>query len=167
MMHGPINIRFTFLIKLVVVDSKTSPTSMELESYLPFFTTLISILILSSCLGLGIFRDFLLNIYAPFPRRHWCYTFLYNDVRTVKCTLLQALRVCTGRTAHRGSRGITLLFLDDTRRGEGSASRLGRFCPRETPGTHCTGSWVGRRVDLDKCGKSGPHRDSVPGPSSP
>jgi len=28
----------------------------------------------------------------------------------VKCTLVQALRLCTGRTAHRGSRGITLLF---------------------------------------------------------
>ena len=36
----------------------------------------------------------------------------------VKCTLVQALRLCTGRTAHRGSRGIALLFLDhSTRRG--------------------------------------------------
>jgi hypothetical protein len=36
----------------------------------------------------------------------------------VKCTLLQALRLCTGRTAYRGSRGIPLLFHDhDTRRG--------------------------------------------------
>jgi len=35
-----------------------------------------------------------------------------------KCTLVQALRLCTGRTAHRGSRGIALLFLDHgTRRG--------------------------------------------------
>ena len=30
----------------------------------------------------------------------------------VKCTLVQALRLCTGRTAHRGSRGIALLFSD-------------------------------------------------------
>jgi len=30
----------------------------------------------------------------------------------VKCTLVQALRLCTGRTGHRGSRGIALLFLD-------------------------------------------------------
>jgi hypothetical protein len=45
----------------------------------------------------------------------------------VKCTLVQALRLCTGPTAHRGSRGIALLFLDHgTRRGEGSASRPGR-----------------------------------------
>jgi len=33
------------------------------------------------------------------------------DVK-VKCTLVQALRLCTGRKAHRGSRGIALLFHD-------------------------------------------------------
>ena len=32
--------------------------------------------------------------------------------KKVKCTLVQALRLCTGRTVHRGSRGIALLFLD-------------------------------------------------------
>jgi len=37
-----------------------------------------------------------------------------------KCTLVRALRLCTGRTAHRGSRGIALLFYDHgTRRGWG------------------------------------------------
>ena len=36
----------------------------------------------------------------------------------VKCTLVQALRLCTGCMAHRGSSGIALLFLDHgTRRG--------------------------------------------------
>ena len=36
----------------------------------------------------------------------------------VQCTLVQALRLCTGRTAHTGSRGIVLLFHDHgTRRG--------------------------------------------------
>ena len=36
----------------------------------------------------------------------------------VQCTLVQALRLCTGRTAHRASRGIALLLLDHgTRRG--------------------------------------------------
>jgi hypothetical protein len=30
----------------------------------------------------------------------------------VKVTLVQALRLCTGRTAHRGSKGIALLFHD-------------------------------------------------------
>jgi len=86
----------------------------------------------------------------------------------VKCTLVQALRLCTGRTAHRGSRGIALLFLDhDTRRGEGSASRPGRSLPRERAGTHCTGGFVGPRAGLDRCRKSHPHRYSIPGPPSP
>ena len=30
----------------------------------------------------------------------------------VKCTLLQALRLCSGRTAYRGSRGTALHFHD-------------------------------------------------------
>ena len=52
----------------------------------------------------------------------------------VKCTLVQALRLCTGRTAYRGSRGITLPFHDHaTRRCEGSASRPGRFLPGKDP----------------------------------
>jgi len=38
--------------------------------------------------------------------------------------------------------------------------------PREKPGTHCIGGWVGPRAVLDLCGKSRPHRDSIPGPSS-
>ena len=50
--------------------------------------------------------------------------------KKVKVTLVPALRICTGRTAHRGSRGIALLFLDrGTSRGEGSASRPGRTLP--------------------------------------
>jgi len=33
--------------------------------------------------------------------------------------------------------------------------------------THCIGGWVDPRTRLDECGKSRPHRDSIPGPSSP
>ena len=48
----------------------------------------------------------------------------------VKVTLVHAMRLCTGRTAHRGSRGIALPLHDHgTRRGEGSASRPGRSLP--------------------------------------
>jgi hypothetical protein len=44
----------------------------------------------------------------------------------VMVTPVQALKLCTGRTAYRGSRGIGLLFLGHgIRRGEGSASRPG------------------------------------------
>ena len=39
--------------------------------------------------------------------------------------------------------------------------------PRERPGTHCAGGWVGLRAGLDRCGKSRSQRDSIPGPSSP
>ena len=38
--------------------------------------------------------------------------------KKVKYTLVQALRLCTGRTAHRGSRGVALHIHDHgTRRG--------------------------------------------------
>ena len=48
----------------------------------------------------------------------------------VNYTLVQALGLCTDRTAHKGSRGIALLFHDHgTRRGEGSASRPGHSLP--------------------------------------
>jgi hypothetical protein len=47
--------------------------------------------------------------------------------RKVKCTLVQALKLCTGRTAHRGSRSIALLLLDHgTRRGWGVSVTPGR-----------------------------------------
>ena len=53
---------------------------------------------------------------------------------SVKCTLVQALRLCTGRTDHRGSRGIALLFLDHgTRRGWGvSVTPRPLFTPGKT-----------------------------------
>jgi hypothetical protein len=37
-------------------------------------------------------------------------SFLKSIKVKVKVTLVQALRLCTGRTAHRGSRGIALLY---------------------------------------------------------
>ena len=47
---------------------------------------------------------------------------VWTGEEKVKFTLVEALRLCTGRTAHRGSRVIALPFLDHgTRRGEGSA----------------------------------------------
>jgi hypothetical protein len=56
-------------------------------------------------------------------------------VKYVKCTLVQALRLCTGRTAHRGSRGIALLFHDHgTRRGRGvSVTPRPLFTPGKDP----------------------------------
>jgi hypothetical protein len=53
----------------------------------------------------------------------------------VKCTLAQALRLCTGCTAHRGSRGIALPFHDHgTRRGWGvSVTPRPLFTPGKDP----------------------------------
>jgi hypothetical protein len=62
---------------------------------------------------------------------------LHNSfcVLNVKCTLVQALRLCTGRTAHRESRGIALPFLDHgTRRGWGvSVTPRPIFTPGKEP----------------------------------
>jgi len=76
----------------------------------------------------------------------------------VKFTLVQALRLCTGRTAHRGSRGIALLFHGQRHQ---KGLRVQRHAPaalypREKPGTHYTGGWVDPRAGLDRCGKSRP-----------
>jgi hypothetical protein len=55
-------------------------------------------------------------------------------VSVKKCTLVQALRLCTGRSAHRGRRGIALPFLDHgTRRGSGvSVTPRPLFTPAKT-----------------------------------
>ena len=48
-----------------------------------------------------------------------CVVLLATKVKVkVKVTLVQALRLCTQRTARRGSRGITLLFHDHGTRSE-------------------------------------------------
>jgi hypothetical protein len=57
---------------------------------------------------------------------------LLHKVKKVKCTLVQALWLCTGCTAHRGNKGIALPFLDQgTRRGWGVSVRP---WPLFTPG---------------------------------
>jgi len=53
----------------------------------------------------------------------------------VKVTLVQALRLCTGRTAHRGRRGIAILFYDHSTRRRSGVSVTPRplFTPRKDP----------------------------------
>jgi hypothetical protein len=41
------------------------------------------------------------------------------------------------------------------------------LCSGKRPGTHRIGGRVGPRAGVDGCGKSRPHRDSIPAPSSP
>ena len=70
----------------------------------------------------------------------------------VQCTLVQALRLCTGRTAHRGSRGIALTFLEhDTRRGWGvSVTPRPLFTSGKDPVP------IVQEAGLDMCGKISP-----------
>jgi len=53
----------------------------------------------------------------------------------VKCTQVQALRLCTSRTAHRGSRGTTLPFHDHGARRRWGVSLTPRllFIPVKDP----------------------------------
>ena len=82
------------------------------------------------------FRD---KVGVPFSRV--VMSRLYNSWRRykiygkLKCTLVQALRICTDRATHRGSRGIALPFLDhDTRRGWGvSVTPRPFFTPGKDP----------------------------------
>jgi hypothetical protein len=76
----------------------------------------------------------------------------------VKCTLVQALRPCTGRTAHTRSRGIAVLFHNE-RQYKGMWNR------RHAPATLYSGKdpvpivqesgWA-PRAGLDRCRKSRP-----------
>jgi hypothetical protein len=76
------------------------------------------------------------------------------------------------RTDHEGPEGeyrysSTLSITSALDGGGWSAPSPGPLYPRDRLGTHCTGGWVGPRAGLDVCEKSRPHRDSIPGPSSP
>jgi hypothetical protein len=59
----------------------------------------------------------------------------FCDYVKVKCTLVQALRLCTGRMAHERSRGVALPFLDhSTKRGwEVSVTPWPLFTPGKDP----------------------------------
>ena len=74
----------------------------------------------------------------------------------VNCTLVQAQRLCTGRAAHSGSRGIALLFLDHgTRRGWGvTVTPRTLFTPGKDPVPIVQEAGWAPGIGLDRCGKS-------------
>ena len=83
----------------------------------------------------------------------------------VKCTLVQALRLCRGRTAHTGSRGIAPHFLDhDTRRGWGvSVTPRPLSIPGKDPVPIVQeAGWFPRPIWID-AENLAPHQDSIPG----
>ena len=79
---------------------------------------------------------------------------------TVKFTLEQAIKT---QRQNRGKASLTSA-LDGVggQRHAPAALPLGK-----RPGTHCTGGWLCPMADLDECGKSRPHRDSIPRLSVP
>jgi hypothetical protein len=75
------------------------------------------------------------------------------------------------RTGHEGLEGLYSFFNFRARWGGWSTPR---HAPAALPpgnirtsGIHCIGGWMGPRAVLDGCGKSLPHRDSIPGPPNP
>ena len=83
----------------------------------------------------------------------------------VKVTLVQALRLCTGHTAHRGSRGIALPFHDHgTRRGRGvSVTPWPLFTPGKDPVPIVQeAGWDPGPVWTGAENLAPPHRDSIP-----
>jgi hypothetical protein len=83
--------------------------------------------------------------------------------KKVKWTLLHALRLCTGRTAHRGSGGIALPFHEHgTRRGEWSASHSGRSLRSKKSRYPLYRRLGGPQDRSGYVRKISPHRDSIP-----
>jgi hypothetical protein len=69
--------------------------------------------------------------------------------------------------AQRGSSDIAPIILKlGARMGWVITNTPRPLYPRERPGTHCTGGWVGPKDSLDGCEKSRPHRDFIPKPFS-
>jgi len=87
----------------------------------------------------------------------------------VKVTLVQALRLCTGRTAHRRNRGIALPFLDHgTRRWWGvSVTPRPLFTPGKDPVPIVQEAGWDPGTVWTSAENLASHRDSIPGPSSP
>jgi len=116
-MYFILYLHFTWCIEDIIYEKMEEMESFKIERR-----------VLLRKFGIGIYQR------APYDVKYRIITaqiksvrrsFLYQMVK-VKVTPVQELRFCTGRTSHRGSRGIALLFLGHgTRRAEGSASHSG------------------------------------------
>ena len=70
--------------------------------------------------------------------------------------------------AHREGPGIAPNHLQPgARRRCVVSTTLRTLCSRKRASTNCTGGWVGLGAGLDVTENLDPHRDSIPGPSSP
>ena len=84
-------------------------------------------------------------------------TDIYEVKVNVKCTLVQAVRPIGGVEVQ------LYPFMTTALEGvRGQRHVPDALYPWERPGTYCTGGWMDPRVGLHRCGKSRPHRDSIP-----
>jgi len=92
-------------------------------------------------------------------------THLYDSLIKVNSFVSRGhvINVCSGQEVTNSEISVLL----KKKRVWGQRHAPASLHPRERPGTHCTGGWVGPRADLDRCGKSRLHRDSISGRSSP
>ena len=94
---------------------------------------------------------------------HYIHTYIHIYVcvcvrQKVKVALKQATKA-----KRWGYKYSSTLFLTSALDGSGWSTPAAAGLPPEK--IHCIGGWVGPRAGLDECGKSRPHRDSIPGPS--
>jgi hypothetical protein len=78
-----------------------------------------------------------------------------NRTVKVKGTVhpVQALKLCTGLRPIGGVEVLLYPFITTALEGvRGQRHAPASLYPRERPGTHCTGGWVGPRAGLDRCG---------------
>ena len=60
--------------------------------------------------GISYYTVFRFTSTLDIALEEWCWTEVWVQKVKVKCPVVQALRFCTGRTAHRGSIGIAVLY---------------------------------------------------------
>jgi hypothetical protein len=130
-----LNLSFIYNFCSISVINIWIVRSKHVKSALPTFSTIRKIEN-PKCVEYGTisFSTMVPRFRISMPPPSWGY-FMKSDCRKVKCTLVQALRLCTGRMAHRGSRGIALPFLDHgPRKGWGvSLTPRPLFTPGKNP----------------------------------
>jgi hypothetical protein len=100
------------------------------------------------------------------PQSHCC-VFVSLDWIGLDSTLLVCTHPRIDHEVPKGEWRYSSLSLTSALDGGGVDDTPRPLYPRERPGTHCTGGWVGLRPGLDSCNKSRHHQDSIPGPSGP
>jgi len=97
-----------------------------------------------------------------------CVTYVCGPNETIAGKVMGKSHHTTGHEDPEASKGIVLLFiLTSTLYGVDFPRHALASLPWERTGTHGIGGCVGPRAGPDGCGKTYPHWNWIPGPSSP